>query len=156
MHKSWFAVVASVLLAGCAARFEAFDYHTVAPKAVDVTLDAKGPGWFGLMVRNIGDQPLTVEREQVTLHTVKGTRPPVMANEQTVVVAPGASKEVKVRYETKDLPMYSMVALHFDHAFRVGPAEAPTPSPMNFRVGQHGPWNRTGPLDCCIKEPVAK
>jgi hypothetical protein len=124
-------------LGACGATFATLDYSTVSPKVVEVDLDSTGPGKFTLRVKNLGDQPLTIHRDQVVLRTVKGDRIPLPPQNGSDVetVNPGATLPIIVRYSTQDLPDDTMVSLRFEKAFTTGDAQAPAPSPMKFKVG---------------------
>jgi hypothetical protein len=122
-------------LGACGATFATLDYSSVSPKVVEVDLDSTGAGKFMLRVKNLGDQPLTIHRDQVVLRTVKGDRVPLPAGADVETVSPGATMPIVVRYSTNDLPDDTMVSLRFEKAFTTGDAQAPAPSPMKFKVG---------------------
>lgn len=125
------------LFGGCGSTFAALDYSTTTPQVVEVNLDSTGMSKFTLRVKNIGSAPLTVHREEVVLHTVKGDRVPLPANNgaDTQVIEPGQSQPITVRYATNDLPDDTTVSLRFDKAFSNGDALANAPKPMSFKVG---------------------
>jgi hypothetical protein len=124
-------------LGACGATFSTLDYTTVSPKVVEVDLDSTGMGKFTLRVKNLGDQPLTIHRDQVVLRTVKGDRVPLppQAGAEVATVNPGETMPIVVRYSTQDLPDDTMVSLRFENAFTTGDTQAPAPSPMKFKVG---------------------
>jgi hypothetical protein len=127
---------------GCGGeRLWPLDSTVTAPEGVKIAADSQGVGSFSLRVTNDTAQAVVIDRDAVTLKTVKGEKKRLMdKGSPTYEIPAGMSQMVNVKYNTRDLDDNEVVTLIFDGAVKENNQPVAVP-PMRYETrDQSGPY----------------